>query len=142
MSVGVVFASTEVANFQKQWEYALCHFQPTYLYVHGDSSVLTGSVLTTAEEISGPSELPEASSLVLLASVNGTKLQGESSLFTFEHPDNAIYWFGSDSRHIEAEVFTNREPDHQIYIETNTKDQMFSFTSFLITMYDRKCKSA
>jgi hypothetical protein len=142
MSVGVVFASTAVANFQQQWEYALCHFKPTHLFVYGDASVLTGSVLTTAVEIADPSELPDAPSLVLLAPINGTNIQGDQSLFSFDHPENAIYWFGSDCEHIEAEVFTNRAPDHKVYIETNTIDQMYSFTSYLIAMYDRKVKAA
>jgi hypothetical protein len=142
MPVGVVFTTTAVENFQRQWEFALCHFRPTYLYVHGDASVLTGSVLTTAVEITGPADLPENPSLVLLSPINGTNLQGDETLFSFQHPDNAIYWFGSDSQHLEAEVFNNRAPDYKVYIETNTIDQMFSFTSFLITMYDRKCKRA
>lgn len=138
--ISVVITATSHANFQQQWEYALSNFQPNAVYAFGGLP-MTGTVVGVATEITSPSELPEDHTLVLLAPQNGLNLQGDEPLSTFVHPENVVYWFGDDSRHIQAEVFNDRAPDHLVYINTDTNDQMYSFSSYLVVAWDRRCKA-
>jgi len=91
--------------------------------------------------INGPEDLPSDHSIVLLAPTNGTNVKGDVSLCDLVHPENAIYWFGSDSNHIEAEVFDLRQPDYKVYIPTDTIDQMYAAASWAVVSWDRRCKS-
>lgn len=139
--VSVVFTATAVANFQQQWEYVLSNFKPDVIYVHGTAN-LSGKVLAQAVKISGPEELPADLPLVLLAPTSGLNIQGDEPLSTFKHPEDAIYWFGSDAHHIDSEIFSVREPDHKVYVETDTNDQMYSFATYAVVAWDRRVKGA
>lgn len=135
--VGVVIAATSNARDHARWEFALCNFQVDQLWLYGDGQV-TGSVLSTGVRLADVSELPADVPIVLLAPPNGTNISGDVALPDFTHPESAIYWFGSDHRHLEAEVFENRAPDHRVYVPTDTIDQMFSDSAYLVTMWDRR----
>lgn len=138
--IGIVVECTEVSNFQQQWEYALSHFQVDALYALGDLE-MEGAVLANAILIEDVSELPQDHSLVVLAPQNGLNVQGDKNLTTFIHPLDVIYFFGSDSHHLEAEVFANRVPDHKVYVPTDTDDQMYSFAAWIAVAWDRHYKS-
>lgn len=139
--VGVVLTDTSAETFLRQWEYALCNFAPDTIYIHGGAGH-EGIVWDTAVVIAGPDELPVDHDLVLLAPENGLNLQGETSLADFVHPTNCVYWFGSDSAHIEAEVFDERAPDAKVFVPTDSSDQMYSWAAWVVTAWDRRCKAA
>ena len=139
MTVAVAFAAMQAENFAQQWEFVLSHFRVDALYSVGGPPPQS-KCLCTAEEIADASEIPAELEIVLLAPPNGANLQGEIALSDFNHPENVVYWLGSDSRHIEAELFLTRPPDHKVYIPTDTIDQMYSSTAYAVTAWDRRCK--
>lgn len=136
----VCFAYTENENWRQQWEYVLSHFKVDGIYVHGvdGRSTMIGKVLSEAVPIASTSELPADASLVLLAPTNGLNVQGDQALDGFVHPTDAIYYVGSDSHHLEAEAFDDREPDHKVYVPTDSADQMYSFVALAVALYDRR----
>ncbi len=139
--LAVAFAHTEVQNFLQQWEYVLCHFQADAIYCVGGPPP-EGAVLSSAVQIVNSQDIPSALSLVLLAPENGLNVQGDESLVDFVHPDDVVYWFGSDSRHIELELFEGRSPDHKVFVPVDTADQAYSFMVYGIVAWDRRCKGA
>lgn len=141
MTVAVAFHQMEAADFEKAWEYALSHFQVDQLYCVGGPPPSGSSVLREAVEIAGSGDVPQDLTLVLLAPTNGLNMQGTESLATFVHPLNAVYWFGSDSRHLEAELFGARAPDHKVYVPVDTIDQMFSAAVWQVVAWDRRQKA-
>jgi hypothetical protein len=136
----VCFAYTEREAWQQQWEYLLSHFKPDAVYVYGAAGrpAMIGTVLGSAIPITSTSELPGDASLVLLSSTNALNVPGDRSLVTFAHPLNAIYYLGSDSQHLEAEAFDGRQPDHKVYVPTDSADQMYSFVALAVALYDRR----
>ena len=138
----VCFAYTESANWQQQWEYVLSHFQVDGAYVHGVDGrpAMVGTVLSKAVPIASTSELPADASLVLLSPTNALNVAGDQSLVDFAHPADAIYYVGSDSRHLQAEAFDGREPVHKVYVPTDSADQMYSFVALAVALYDRRIK--
>jgi hypothetical protein len=136
----VCFAYTESENWRQQWEYVLSHFQVDAVYVHGKGEMptLDGTVLGSAIPIASTSELPAGASLVLLSPPNALNVAGDRSLVDFAHPADAIYYVGSDSRHLEAEAFDGRQPDHKVYVPTDSADQMYSFVALAVALYDRR----
>lgn len=139
MTVAVAFASMQAENFIQQWEFALSHFAADVLYCVGGEPP-NSRLLGTAQQIVDASDVPTDLAIVLLAPPNGANIQGELALPDFAHPEHAVYWFGSDSRHIESELFDQRAPDHRVYIPTDTIDQMYSATAYAVTAWDRRCK--
>lgn len=142
MTIGVAFHAMEAAEFEKAWEYALSHFQADVLYCVGGPPPAS-AVLSAATEIATSADLPAGGTLILLAPPNGLNIQGDESLLTFLHPllGNVVYWFGSDSRHLDAALFDQRAPDHKVYIPTDTTDQMFSAACWQVVAWDRRMKS-
>lgn len=136
--ISVVITAT---GSQAHWDFIVCNFKPDKIYVYGDPTALSSSVLSQATPLQKPEDLPYNHSLIVLAPTNGTNIQGDESLETFTHPENAIYWFGSDANHIEAEVFSARTPDHVVFIPTDTNDQMYAAAAYGVVMWDRKVKS-
>lgn len=137
--VGVVITAQ---GSQQQWDFILCNFKPDVIYVYGDPALIHSSVLSKAKALAGPEELPSDHEIVLLAPTNGEHLQGDVSLSNFVHPTNAVYWFGSDASHIQAETFLGRAPDHKVFIATDTNDQMYAAASWAVVAWDRRCKEA
>ena len=127
---------------QPHWDFILCNFKPDVIYVHGDPALIASTVLCRAEQLVGPEDLPLDHEIVLLAPDNGAYLQGDTNLEGFAHPTNAIYWFGSDANHIQADVFALRAPDHKVYIPTDTIDQMYAAAAWSVVAWDRRCKEA
>lgn len=124
-----------------QWEYALCNFRPDAIYVVGPEMPRSQFLERAgAELISDATAVSGEFEIVLLAPINGANLRGSVSLASFEHPAHALYWFGSDSRHIEACLFAGRAPDHSVFIPTDTRDQMYSFAAWCVTAWDRRSK--
>jgi tRNA(Leu) C34 or U34 (ribose-2'-O)-methylase TrmL len=89
--------------------------------------------------IIGQDELPDVP-LVLLQPDNGKFIKGTVSLEQFEHPEDCVYLFGPDTYHLHPDLL-GREPDHVVYIPTDTQRDMFSFVAYAVTMWDRKMKA-
>lgn len=136
--LGVVLAHTGHSGHVQQWEFALSNFQVDRLFMVGGNPP-GSAVLAGATPIESSLDLPSVP-LVLLAPSNGENIRGDQSLADFEHPADAVYWFGSDSQHIDEEVFYGRAPDHCVFIPTDTIDQMYSHAAWLVVAWDRRCK--
>lgn len=121
----VAFPTPSQENFKQQWEFVLSHFCPDQVYSFGKE---------------GLENLPREIPLVLLAPTNGTNIVGTESLENFEHPEDVVYLFGSDSRHVEHSLLVDRKPDHLVYVETDTRDQMYSFVCWAVVAWDRRMK--
>ena len=139
--VSVVIANTSTAHLLQKWEFALSHFEPDAVYVFGGDSLPESQALASATLIRDASDLPPGASLVVLAPANGANVQGTESLEAFSHPADVVYWFGSDARHLDAELFDQRQPDSLVYIPTDTIDQMYSFTAWCVVAWDRRSKA-
>lgn len=136
----MIYVVITAQSSQPDWDFILCNFAPDVIFVHGDAGEIDSTVLGQCQSINGPEDLPLGVSLVLLAPDNGAYLQGDESLAGFVHPENVAYWFGSDSNHIQAEVFNNRAPDHIVYIPTDSIDQMYAAASWAVVSWDRRSK--
>jgi tRNA(Leu) C34 or U34 (ribose-2'-O)-methylase TrmL len=80
-------------------------------------------------------EIPDP--IIVLSPKDGSKLQGEISLYDFEHPENAVYFFGSDTRDLYPCHLEGREYK-SVYIPDS--GYMHSFTAAAMVIYDRKFK--
>lgn len=82
-------------------------------------------------------DLPEECELIVLTPEDGSKLQGRESLVYFEHPENVVYYFGSDKKdlhlyHLEGKKFRS------VYIPNC--GFMHSHTAAAMVVYDRMMK--
>jgi len=120
-----------------QWDYVLCNFKPEELYLIGyKEKAFISNPLKQAKFINSYSELPDLQ-LVVMAPPHGRNFAGRIPLSEFEHPKDCIYIFGSDSEIMEDEF--NRA-NYPVYIETDTKDDMYSFVAYAVTAWDRRMK--
>lgn len=75
--------------------------------------------------------------LIVLTAIDGSKLKGKTSLYEFVHPENAVYYFGSDKRDLHHYHLEGR--DYQtVYIPDG--GFMFSFEAAAMVIYDRRFK--
>ncbi len=86
-------------------------------------------------DISDPLQVPDP--IFVFTPKDGTKLKGEVSLYDLEHPEQATYFFGSDSmnlndRHLDGRDFTT------VYIPES--GHLHSFVAASMVIYDRKRK--
>lgn len=84
------------------------------------------------------SDIPQDLPLVVLAPSDGTHMQGEHSLYTFEHPKNVIYYFGSDKADMRLRDFNGRGHT-SVFIPDCS--MMFSFQAAAMVIYDRRAKA-
>lgn len=75
--------------------------------------------------------------LVVLTPIDGSKLKGTISLWDYVHPENAVYYFGSDKADLRHENI-GREKYDKVYIPDC--GFMHSFTAAAMVIYDRKIK--
>jgi len=139
--IAVAFSYTEAEGLLKQWEYVLSHFRVDALYCVGTTAPPRGFVLGAATCVQTGAELPQDMSLVLLAPLTGRIVQGTTSLVNFTHPENACYWFGDDDGNFDPdELYGGRQPDHIVYVPTDTADQMYSHVTWAVVAWDRQRK--
>jgi len=139
--VGVIVVCQETCcvNRLTQWEFALCNFRPDSAHVLGDDDS-QWSPHAQVTKIGNISELPNDHAFVVLAPANGTNIAGDESLVDFTHPTDVIYFFGSDAQHVEQGDL-DRVIDHKVYVPNDSNDQMFSFTAYVVTAWDRRMKA-
>ena len=82
-------------------------------------------------------DITEDYPLILLLPLQARYITPTIALNNFTHPTDAIYMFGPNHEHLSYEDFPNRQPDHIVYIPTDTNDDMYSYNSYAITMWDR-----
>lgn len=125
-------------TFMNQWDFIVCNFKPTHIYILGDSDSYISNPLKVATWINSYDELPDLP-LIVAAPAHGRYVAGDISLVDFVHPNDCIYIFGSDSGVMQSEQL-NRE--HQcVYVPTDTQDDMYSFTAYACFMWDRIMKN-
>lgn len=130
-------------SFQNQWDFALSNFTPDQLFVIGDSSDAPETNVFSklnATYLSSMDELPDQP-LVLMAPKNGFYIQGEIELSEFQHPENAIYIFGSDNYQMSEDIIGSVEIDFKVFIPTDSQHDMYSWSAYVVTMWDRRMKN-
>lgn len=139
--ISVCFRYNSNQTFMNQWDYVVCNFKPDRIFVYHDEDTepFISNPLKEATFIKSISELPNDSTLVIFNPENGRTIQGEQSLFDYVHPENAIYYYGSDSETMQIEDFEGKEYD-KVFIPTDTVDNMYSFVAYATTMHDRRLK--
>lgn len=142
MTVGVVLHLPESETSLRQWEYVLCHFGPDVIYLVA-SERPEGIVYATAVLIDDAEDLPTGPAVVLLAPITGRIVQGNEDLATFDHPADAIYWYGPDiTEHMDPALYFpgGRQPDHLVFVPVDTDDQMFAHVAHAVVAWDRRAK--
>lgn len=150
--IGVV-ASIENARAENQWDYLLANFEPDKFWIiHPDHLVPSCNLAKRAQRIYSCAELPSEVSLVLLQAKNGKYLQGDTPLNHFAHPENAIYFFGSNNEQLylpeqvkdptppNGSYFEGRKPNYKVYIPIDSNHEMYSWIAGGITFWDRRMK--
>ena len=136
--IGVCIPYDSSDLYNNQWSFVLSHFKVDQIYLMGvpKNEKINLHYLKDAVHVKTAEDLPKDIPLVLLAPESGHNIQGSESLIAFKHPADVIYLFGSDHVHFSEDNLGKREPEFKIYIPTTTKDQMYSFVSGAITLYD------
>lgn len=141
-SVSVVIPLPGPSAHQDQWDFTLSGFAPDRLYVVGSEEDRPQSNVFSAAEFLDPTEpLPPMSvsqRVVLLTPVGGRYVQGEESLASFQHPDEAVYVLGSDRAQIQAGLAARA--DHLVFIPTDSRHDLYSWVAYAIAMWDRRTK--
>lgn len=141
--IGVV-VSIENGQAENQWDYLLSNFAPDMFWlIHPDNHVPGCKLCKAAPRIKTCGELPKDVPLVLMTNRDARYIKGDTPLLSFEHPDNAIYMFGSNNEKLfegEGSYFEDRIADHKVFIPLDSKHEMFSWIAGGITFWDRKCQ--
>ena len=143
MAVSVCLPLPHNGQYQDQWDYVLSNFNPDTVFVIGDEkNAPTTNVFAKlkATYVKDASELPDTK-LVVLAPDNGRYIVGNEDLKDFVHPEDVIYLFGGDVEWLWPEQLGDRVPDHLVYIDTNTHDDMWSWVAYAVVAWDRRMKS-
>jgi predicted class III extradiol MEMO1 family dioxygenase len=120
----------------------LAHFKPDQVFLLGglerpEFKKYLG--VRNAEEIDTADSLPDLP-LVVFAPPSGRVHKGEVALRDFDHSkfEDAIYLFGPDHKILDENFMGSREPTIKVYIETDSKDEMYSHVAAAIALYGRK----
>lgn len=128
-------------NYQMQWDYILSSFPCDELIVIGDEADAPNTNAFAKLNATYVDDLSAViDTLILLAPDNGKVFQGGEDLTTFQHPTDAMYFFGGDVDWVD-EAQIGREPDHKVFIPTATHDNLWSWQAYAITAWDRRMKS-
>lgn len=85
-------------------------------------------------------DLPEEYTLVVMSPQTAREVHPVTSLHDFVHPENAVYFFGSDTTWLSSVELGGRVPDHIVYvpvISSNESDELYSFVIAGIVLSDR-----
>ena len=128
MSFAVCIPVPTKEEFRAHWDHVRAHFKVDELYVIGD-----GYLASVAE-------LPDDQPLVVLQPCRAANFRGTVSLSEFTHPKDATYLFGPDEVPMPKAFLDGRQPDHLVYVPTDTHRDMFSFVTFAVVAWDRRMK--
>lgn len=143
MGVGICTSYDEDLWKRLQWGFIRDHFSLGPHWVRGlpddYENVKQYRLGTPPVQVTSAADLPDWP-IVLLSPSNGKYTQATQNIVTFEHPLEAIYYFGSDTGSMRLEVdFPDRQPDHLVYIPAN-KYPMHAYIAGAIIFYDRMVK--
>ena len=79
--------------------------------------------------------------IVIVQPPNGVYIAGEESLIDFNHPEDAVYIFGNDYKHLTEEMLEGLVSDHTVYVPQSTHHDMYAITAASCVFYDRMVKS-
>lgn len=128
---------------RENWNYAIMNFPVQDLYVYRGRSKedIRGRLTEDAIYINEIEELPADHKLILLAPKMGDLIKGDEPLSDFEHPDDVVYYFGTNGHSVLPEHFTGRSPNNLVYIDHAAHRDMWSWMAWVIVAYDRLTKA-
>lgn len=130
MIISVVHIDNGQDEFQ--FDYVMCNFSSDKTYVMGRYEC-TSNVFRDAPHIESFSEIEEDFPIVLLAPESSINYKPTIKLQNFQHPKDAIYVFGPNNYHLEG-----LSPDYVVEIPVDTKDEMFNYVTYAVTMWHRR----
>lgn len=132
---GVVLQHENNDHELNQWSFVLSHFQPDKVWIHGETSPNALKTLG-AESLSALSSISSLGHLVVAAPNDGYSVVGEIPLQKFEHPKDAIYFFGSNHRHLESHVLQEVEYS-AVYLDVPGHSEFWNFVAAAIFFWER-----
>lgn len=136
---------TNYAREQNDFDYLLSNFQVDEIFVicpNGEPLPDASNVVGQGTRIEYMYDLPQDYTHVLLTPQNGYEYKGNESLVSFVHPaGDVVYIVGSNHVHTTSDLEFGKDPDHLVYIPTDTADNMFNYVALAICLYDRKVKN-
>lgn len=136
----IAFVDISNSTDERQYDYVLSNFKADVLYVKTRRGFEpTSNIFKTAIRIDSVDDLPADHPLVVFLPQNARYLTPTISLNDFVHPTDAIYMFGPNHENLSTgDDFSNRAPDSLVYIPTDTTDDMYSYNSYAVVMWDRR----
>jgi hypothetical protein len=139
MKVCIPYSNNE--SEQKNFDYILSNFSVDELFVLAEENetLPNTNIMGKGTKILSYKELPQDIPHVLLAPEDGRYVQGNISIYKFNHPEDAIYIVGSNNYFVDLEDF-EKFPEHLVYIPTDTHDEMFNWSALGVILYDKRLK--
>jgi len=109
-----------------QWSFLLSNFRPDEIRLLGEYEP-TDKIFRDVKR-----GLPNKP-LIILTPKDGRYMKGDISLSNFTHPEDAVYVFGSDKKHMEPMDGT------LVYIPTDSNVEMYSWSAGAVVLWDRRC---
>ena len=137
--IDVCFHYEEPNDARNQWNVALSHNPVRNAYVRNCASPTfsldrSGANLVKVRDGDDLPDLP----LVLISPPTSPEFPGKISLFEFEHPEECIYFVGSNRTMLDKkQMGQTRKPDHSVFIPTENIYTMYAWTALAITLYHR-----
>ena len=116
----------------KQWDYILHNMGvlPTDVWIRDRGKF---------NQVYEPGDL-DGIPVVVMTPIEARYVKGEIALDNFEHPEDCVYWFGSDHVNVTEEQLEGLDVVARVYIPTPTVDQMYSWQAFAVTAWDRRLR--
>lgn len=126
---------------QNNWDQVLSHWVPETIYLLGTGELpRVNNIFRDAVQIDLVCEVPADHAIVGLSPPRGRALPGLEPLGPFVHPERVVYVFGANNEHMDRGMFGAKDPDHMVYIPTETHFEMYSWMAAGVTLYDRAAK--
>lgn len=138
--IHVCFSSDKNGTNRDFWEYLITGFN-LKAYDRAPPEPVVELPHTTI--INSIDDLPTDIPLIVVQCQHGKQIQGEHCIYDYVHPENAIYYFGSDKEYMNPEDFGDREYD-SIYIpqEPGEPNELWSHQVGAMVIYDILRKNA
>ncbi len=136
--IDVSFHLEEQNDGYNQWNVALSHIPVRTAYIRNHSPVFKiNRSRTNAIKIRDADDIPLELPLVLVSPYNSSEFPGEINLFEFKHPEECVYFFGSNRMDMNKQQLGNRKPNYSIWIPTSEDYTMYAWTAMTLTLYHR-----
>jgi len=139
MSAGICFHFDPDLKIRDYWSYIFENFKIKDLWEVGRPDKIESN-WQKPRAIDAISALPKDKSMVVGSPKNGRYMPGTIPLPEFQHPENALYVFGSDRANLYPELFKGYEYQ-LVYIPGDSSITMYSFQAGIVFMYDRMVKN-